>query len=232
MKLNRVLSSIIMMLFFIGNYSAQECGNFIPMKEGYKWEVTNFNKKGKEEGKSVNTVSSVVNENGLTTAKVDIVSTDGKDEITTSFDISCDGTTFKMGMTFFLPAEQMEQMQSVESMEVELDMEDMEFPNELEVGQDLKDAQMTMTAKMNGIQVMNTTTIIKNRKVLGKESITTASGTYDCFKIEQTSYVKMGFIEREVKSISFLSEGIGVVRSESYDKKGELDSYSEITKVF
>lgn len=232
MIFNRIFSSIFVILFFLSAFFAQDCGSFIPMAEGYKWEVTNFNKKGKEDGKSTNTVSAVSSVDDVTTATVEVVTSDGKDELKTSFNISCDGTTFKMGMSVFLPAEQLEQMQSVESMVVELNMEDMEFPNDLVVGQELKDATMTMTAKMNGIQVMNNTTTIKNRKVLSKESITTAAGIYECFKIEQTSVVKMGFMEREVRSVSYLADGVGVVRSESYDKKGELEGYSEITKIF
>ena len=73
---------------------------------------------------------------------------------------------------------------------------------------------------------------IKDRKVVGKETVTTAAGTFECFKVEQTTEMDMGFVKREMKGVSFIAEGIGVVRSESFDKNGDLESYSEITQVF
>jgi hypothetical protein len=204
----------------------------MPLKDGYKWEVTNFNKKGKEESKVTNTVSNVVSGDGIVSAVVNMVMTSGKDTHEQSYEMTCEGSTFKMSMDMFLPAEQMEQMQSMESMEVEMDMESMEFPSVLEVGQELKDAKMTMVAKTNGMTVMSMTTTITGRKVVSKETITTAAGTFECFKVEQTSKMNMGFVKKEFKSVSYLAEGVGVVRTENLNKKGEVDSYSEITQIF
>lgn len=220
------------MLFLLNITFGQDCVSFMPMEQGYKWEVTNYNKKGKETGSSTSEIISVTSEDESISAEVKVITSDGKDEFTNTYNIICEGSTVKMGLTVFLPEEQLAQMQNMESMEVELEMEDVEFPSNLDVGQELKDASMTMIAKMNGIQVMNNKTTIKDRKVVSKETITTSAGTYECFKIEQITVVKMGFVNREVKSVSFIAEGVGVVRSESYDKKGNLDSYSEITQVY
>ncbi|CAG5079401.1 TapB family protein [Parvicella tangerina] len=231
-NLRNIVSSIFVMLFFLTLGSAQDCASFMPMEEGYKWEVTNFNKKGKEQGTVTHTVKSASVEGGVANAELEMVTSDGKEEHSTTYQFMCEGSTFKMSMNIFLPDETMEQMQNMESMEVEMDMEDMEFPTVLEVGQELKDANMTMEAKMNGMKVMSMTTLIKDRKVVAKESVTTSAGTYECFKVEQVSAIKMGFVNREYKSVSYIAEGVGVVRSESYDKKGNLDSYSEITKIY
>ncbi len=231
-NVKKIVSSIFVMLFFLGSVNAQDCATFMPMEEGYKWEITNFNKKGKEQSKVTHTIESASVADGVTSAVINMVSTDGKDEHETTYSFTCDGSTFKMSMDIFLPEETMEQMQNMESMEVEMDMDDMEFPTKLEVGQELTDATMTMEAKMNGIKVMGTTVTIKERKVVSKESITTSAGTFECYKIEQISAMKMGFMDREFKSVSYFAEGVGVVRSESYDKKGNLESYSEITQIF
>lgn len=221
----------VLVVAFSVDLTAQNCESFMPMQEGYKWEVTNFNKKGKEENKVLNTISDVSEVEDGVSATVKMVVSDGKEEHESSYKMTCTGSKFLMSMSMFLPQEQVQQMESTESMEVELDMEDMEFPNSLEVGQELRNATMTMVAKMNGVQMMSSTTVIKERKVVDKVSITTAAGTFESFKVEQTSEVKMGFMTREFKSISFIAEGVGVVRSESYDKKGELESYSEITSI-
>lgn len=223
--------SILMVLFLLNDVVAQDCTSFMPLTEGYVWEVTNYNKKGKEEGVTVNTIESSSVDGEEVTATVNMVTKSGKDEYSTSYTMTCSPETFKMSMNLFLPDEQMKQMESMESMEVELDMEDMEFPNKLEVGMDLKDATMTMVAKANGIQVMSTETTIKDRKVVSMVTITTPAGTFECYKIEQTSAMKMSFMNKEFKSISYVAEGVGVVRSESLDKKGEIASYSEITRI-
>ena len=82
-------------------------------------------------------------------------------------------------------------------------------------------ANMTMTIK------------ILNRKVESKESITTPAGTFSCFKItyDMESSTKIMGMNTNVKlsSIDYLAEGIGVVKTESYDKKGELSGYSLLT---
>lgn len=219
------------MLFFLGAGYSQNCLSFMPFEEGYKWETTNFNKKGKEDGKSTNVIKVVSTDGNASSATVDMVVSDGKEEHSSTYTITCDGSTIQMSMSVFIPEEQMQQMESSEGMDIELDMDDMEFPGQLAVGQELKDAKMTMSASMGGMQVMSSTTTIKSRKVVGKESITTAAGTFDCFKIEQTSVFHMGFMNKEIKSVSYIAEGVGVVRSESLDKKGEIDSYTEITAI-
>lgn len=219
------------MLFFLGAGYAQNCLSFMPLEEGYQWETTSFNKKGKEEGKSTSVIKVVSSDGDASSATVDMTVSDGKEEHSSTYTITCDGSTIKMSMSVFIPEEQMKQMESSEGMDIELDMDDMEFPGHLEVGQELKDAKMTMSAKMNGMQVMSSTTIIKSRKVVSIETITTSAGTFECFKIEQVSEFSMGFMKKEFKSVSYVAEGVGVVRSENYNKKGEIDSYQEITAI-
>jgi type 1 fimbria pilin len=72
---------------------------------------------------------------------------------------------------------------------------------------------------------------ITNRKCLGFETITVPAGTFNCRKISQTTTVKaMGKSEINT-SIEWEAEGIGTVRNEVYDKKSNLVSYSELTKI-
>lgn len=212
---------------------AQDCSKFFPFSEGKTWEMSSYNKKGKLENTSINSVTSVTTVDGGTKASVSIKMKDvkEKDEVEMTYDMTCVGDIVSVSMNMFLPAEQMEQMQGFEDMEVKMDMEDMDFPNDLSVGQDLKDCSMSMEVSTNGMKIMSSSTNIKDRKVLEKITITTAAGDFECYKITQTTAVSAGFISREFKSVSYISEGVGVVRSESFDKKGNLESYSELSKI-
>ena len=52
------------------------------------------------------------------------------------------------------------------------------------------------------------------------------AGSYECFQIEAKQTVKAGILNREYQVKDFFSEGIGQVRSEIYNKKGKLESYT------
>ena len=81
---------------------------------------------------------------------------------------------------------------------------------------------MTMEVNNNGMQ-QTLTMNVTNRKVEGKESITTPAGTWDCFKITSKSkiHMKMGPIgvPMNFDSTEWFAPGFGVVKTES--KHGE-----------
>ena len=118
--------------------------------------------------------------------------------------------------------------QSFANMEVSIEGEDLTIPKKLTEGQELPDASTNIKAGTGGINIVNMTVNITDRRVLGKESVTTPAGTFDCYKVTQTTDVKM-MLGKEFSSIEYYAEGIGVVRSETYDKKGNLDGYMELT---
>ncbi len=225
----------LLILFTALTVKAQDCNLYFDFVQGKSWEVSNYDKKGKLEGKMKNTIlEQTKNDQGeVAKIKLEAIDVKEKDKFESIYTIVCNDGNLKMSMDMFMSPEATKQMEmeGMEGVEVSMDMGEMEFPNNLSVGQELNPCEMTMTAKMNGIQIMSMQSEIKDRKVLGKESITTEAGTFECFKIEQTSFVKMGFVKSETKSIIYISDGVGVVKSENYDKKGNLESYSEISKI-
>jgi hypothetical protein len=74
---------------------------------------------------------------------------------------------------------------------------------------------------------------IFNRKVEAKEDITTPAGNFTCYKISydmESSTKVMGMNNKvNLKGVDYVSEGTGVVKTESYNKKGSLSSYSLLT---
>lgn len=234
MKIQTIILGIF--IFFITLITnAQDCNLYFDFVEGKSWEISSYNKKGKLDGKMKNTIIEKSNSGKGDVAKIkmEMMDVKDKDKIESIYTITCDNGNLSMSMDMFMSPEMTKQMEmsGIENLEVNMEMGDMEFPKNLTVGMELKPCEMTMTAKMNGMQIMSMKSEVKDRKVLSKESVTVESGTYDCYKIEQTSYVKMGFANTESKSIIYISEGYGVVKSENYDKKGSLESYSELSKI-
>ena len=70
---------------------------------------------------------------------------------------------------------------------------------------------------------------IKNRKVEKKESITTPAGTFVCYKVTYDMDMKV-LMRRSMKTAEWLAPGVGVVKTETYNQKGELEGYTELTK--
>jgi hypothetical protein len=107
------------------------------------------------------------------------------------------------------------------------------IPSTLSVGQALKDGQVTMTATNSPVPMKITVNVV-DRKVVAKESIQTPAGKFDCLKITSKSIVKnqMGIaMTFEFSATEWIAPKVGLVKSESYDKKGKLSGSSVLSMV-
>ena len=76
---------------------------------------------------------------------------------------------------------------------------------------------------------MTMTFAVKNRKVEKKEKLTVGAGTYDAYKITYDMDFKMLF-KKSIKVAQWVVNGVGMIKSETYNSKGELEGSSEMTK--
>ncbi|XMO87377.1 hypothetical protein AAFN75_03660 [Algibacter sp. AS12] len=216
--------TILIGLFFISvsSYSQNACKAYYPFEEGVTFEITNYSKKGKKEGVVNYEVTNIVG--NTATIKTIIYDAKGKEITTTSYDIMCDGNTVSIDFKSMINPDMLKQYKD---MEMEVTGTNIELPNDLQIGQSLKDANMNMAINMGGIN-MNMSVNILNRKVDQKESITTPAGTFNCFALSYDNEMKMG-MKMTFKIKEWIAEGVGVVKSESYNKNGKLMGYSELT---
>ena len=119
--------------------------------------------------------------------------------------------------------------QQIKDMEISISGNGIEIPPVLTEGMALSDGTTEMKMGSKGMTFMNMKFDVKNRKVEKKESITTAAGTFDCYKITYDMDMKVIF-KRAVSVKQWFAEGVGLVKSESYNKKGELEGSTELTK--
>lgn len=218
-------------VLYITSGTAQDnCSKYYPLEKGATFEYTMYNKKGKTDGTTEYKIAEVDNSGGKTTATMEIKYTDdkGKEVLSSEFKMTCTGEGIKIDYASLMPSQMMEQYKN---MNVEMDMTgtDVELPNDLNVGQTLSDANVTMNMSMSGIK-MNITVDMVGRKVEKKESITTSAGTFDCYLITETNRSKTMGAQQETHSKLWLSEGVGMVKQEMYKKNGDLMSRTELTK--
>ena len=220
----KIIILVCSILVSFSAVSQNACSMYYPFKVGAEFEITNFNKKGKKEGVVHYKIISI--ENNEATIETKISDDKGKEITTTSYKIVCNGDSISIDFKSLINPDIYKQYKD---MELDITGTNIELPNDLQVGQSLEDASVNMSINMSGIK-MNMTIDMVDRKVNAKESITTPAGTFDCFALSYNSEMKMGMkMSYEIKE--WIAEGVGLVKSENYNKKGKLTGYSELTSI-
>ena len=207
---------------------AQNCEGLYPMKQGAVIETQSFNSKGKLQGTSRQTVLSVENiDNGLAIkVKSEQLDTNGKPEFDRDLTMRCVDDVFYMDMKEMMDPKA---MSAYKDMEVSFSGADLEFPDKMQVGQILPDGNINILISSSTFNVMNMNIKILNRKVEASESVNTLAGTYDCYKITYDMEMK-SIINITTKGAEWIAKGVGVVKTEQYDKKGNLTGYTLLSK--
>lgn len=71
----------------------------------------------------------------------------------------------------------------------------------------------------------------ENRRIKGTEQLRTPAGVFDCFVMEETITSKAMMQKDVEKNISWYAYGIGLVKEETYDKKGRLVSTTLLDSI-
>lgn len=227
---NSILTSIIFIsALFFNSLKAQDCDFYFPIEKGTIVETTNYDKKNKETGKVYQKVLDYTKNNGVTEVKIEsqIKTKDSDSIITQEYSIRCENGEFYINMDSYLNNEA---LKAYQSMEIEVDVDNMTIPANLSKGQLLNDGRVSASISNSGVKLMTMTVYIKNRKVEDFEKVTTPAGTFDCVKISYDMEMKMIF-KVKASAIQWFAKGVGAVKTENYNKKGKLESTSIITKI-
>jgi hypothetical protein len=140
----------------------------------------------------------------------------------------CEDGVFKFDMKSMIDPNT---MNTYKEMGMEITTDNIVYPSSINTGESLPDGNLKMVIKSGQATLMTIVITISNRKVTARESITTEAGTFDCYKLSYDSVVKMGFITVSSSAIEWIADGVGVVRSETYNKKSKLTGYSVLTSL-
>lgn len=223
-----VLLSITFLFAMTSSFSQSSCSKFYPLDEGSSFQYTTYDKKGKPDGVTDYTISNVSDAAGATTATMQLKFTDkkGKNVFESDYNFTCTGEGIKIDYNSILPKAMLEQFKD---MEYEITGTDIEIPNDLSVGEELDDANVNMAISMAGVSMDMTVNMI-NRKVEKKESVTTPAGTFDCYVIYGDNESKTMGATHVFPTRQWLSEGVGMVKQETYKKNGDLMSSMALTE--
>ena len=222
--------TIALLAFIVNTSSAQtDCKPYVPTSKGTKWEITNYSKKGKETGKVAYELIDKVETANSSTFTIKAVSYDkkGKETFANTYKAFCVNGKFEFDMAFKIDGAA---MQSYQTMEVTVDASEFEIPSiDATAGTTLKDGSLVVNVGTGTVPMFKMTVLITERIVETREDMKTPAGTYNCLKLTQKVSTKMLF-KIEASSKEWYAEEVGLVRSESYSKKGKLTGYSELTK--
>ncbi len=229
MKTLRNITASIFFLVCSFQLIAQECEPFFLVNEGAVRETASYDKKDKLTGTSIQTVKEIKTEGSRTDWTIGTVSKDAKGKELSSGDLhmSCEGGIFKMDMRNFIDEET---MKGFEGMEITMDATDLDYPGALAPGQVLSNGDITIKVSSQGMPVMTMVVKVYDRKVEAVEDITTPAGTFTCYKLTSTIETKTMFTII-AKSTDWIAMKVGSVRSESYDKNGNLTGYTVLTSI-
>jgi len=229
MKSFLYLATALVLLSF--TFSTQDdCKTYFPVEKGMKWEYQDFDKNGKLQGYSTTEVTDATAITSGMEYTMKVTVDDEKKKEKNHFEremtYTCVNGVLKMNLEGMIPAETMEGMKD---MTITIDQTEMTIPQTLTAGQKLEDAMVNMKASTNGMQVMDMTMKITDRKVEKMESVTTEAGTYMCALVTYKTSTKMAFMNTTMTSKDWYSPEVGIVKSETYDKNGSLESSRKLT---
>jgi hypothetical protein len=198
------------------NAIAQNCSGYYFLQNNKTVEMEIYNKKGEVSGKQVYTVSNVSNAGNTTTAEINsrMLNNKGKEIAKGASKMKCENGVMMVDMKMSMPA------QPGQTINADANASDIyiEYPNSMSVGDNLKDATMHIETNATGMK-QTVDMEVTNRKVEAKEKITTAAGSWDCFKITSHMLMKIKIMgigkPMEFDNTEWYAPAFGVVKTDN-----------------
>lgn len=214
--------------------SAQNCNGFYFFTNNAEVVMTVYDKKGAEGGKLTYKISGVNKSGNNATADFtsEFVDDKGKSLSKGAGKLKCNAGVLYVDAKVSVPQTS---MAAYKDMDVKGEESFVEYPSSMSVGQTLKDVNFSMEVHNKGSLFSTITLTQENRKVIGKENISSPAGTWECWKISYDAQFKatmMGIgIPINMKATEWFAPGFGLVKSESFSKNGKLLGSTLITSV-
>jgi hypothetical protein len=223
MKLAIIVAGLLCSLT---NY-AQDCPGYYFLQNNKTIEMAVLNKRGEQSAKQVYTVTNVDNSSSTTTADLatEMFDKKGKSIAKGTAKIKCTGGLMMVDMKMSMP---MQPGGPSTDADVKADDIYLEYPASMNIGDALKDAKMHLDMESNGGMKHTFDMEVFDRKVEGKETVTTPAGTWDCYKISYKSNARMKTmgigVPMKIEGTEWFAPGFGVVKTQSKQGGTEIVS--------
>lgn len=221
---------------FFGTAKAQDgarCQAFFVMEEGAVFEMTHYKDNGKVTGSSQHTVLS----RGSTTKRDTVVvrcerlDKHGESLGSSRYFVGCETGTFFIDFSVFMNNRSLDAYKGIEKRFSETHLE---VPAGIKVGDQLIETTMKVQLEEEAIAYNESEIFIYDRLVVAKDTITTPAGTFECIKVDYRLETRVKGIKEVVvhsRGSEWYALGVGIVRSEYYDREGKRYGYSELTSL-
>ena len=223
--------SMVTVILMIASVTATHAQNtFFPTKAGMVQVYEQKNDKGKTQSYSKTSIKNVEGSgNNMTISYVTEILDKNKKSANPPVEVPCK-VIIKNGVMILDMNQMFAGMQKDAGLKVEITGVPMELPSNMQPGQSLKDAEMTMSIDM-AIMKMKTTVKMTDGKCLAIENVTVPAGTFTCHKIAQTVSTTVMGKNVVSQTVSWYAPGVGTVKSETYNGKNQLQSSMELVEM-
>jgi len=220
---------LILMIASMAETYAQN--TFFPTKAGMVMVIAQKNAKGKTESYTKQTIKNVEGSgNNMTISYVvEILDKDRKSQANPPVEVPCK-VVIKNGVMILDMNQMFAGQQKDQQVKMEVTGVPMELPENMQPGQSLKDANMNMVMDM-GFMKMNMAVKMTDGKCLAIEDVTVPAGTFKGYKVTQTVSTTVFGKDVVSRTTTWYVQGVGSVKSESYDDKNQLQSSSELVEI-
>lgn len=216
-------------IFFAITLNAQEI--FFPTKEGTVLVYKTFDKKDKVTNQVKYTIKHLVINGSDMDITYLVESIDPKDNPVFKEEITIHqkGDKLYLDMSNLINKAAFQKNGEIPA-EIQITGNNMEIPSNPKPGDTLPDANVEMSMKLGFIN-MKMSAQVTNRKVEAIEDVTVKAGTFKGYKF--SSEVNSSAMGIKVKSnnLDWYAKGVGIVKTENYDKNGKLQSHTELIEL-
>jgi hypothetical protein len=111
------------------------------------------------------------------------------------------------------------------------------WPNNPTIGSALPDGGSVVQVRSSAVDIAKVSSLVRKRKVVsGPAAVSTPAGTFQCYQVEaqRESLTKARAdvaFATTVRQVDYYAPGVGIVKTELYDKKGKLARTYTLTKI-
>lgn len=226
----KFLTTLCSLCFILAAIAQGDCKHYVPSEVGSTWEHTHYSRIDRVIGFTTYEIISKTESVDSSIFQIRASSIDeGANAIyINDFEASCIDSVFEFDMRFLLNGSLTPASNTVE---YTVESNKLPIPSmDVDLGTFLDNGSLKLEAYMEESRLYQITVDITDRLILAHETVETSAGSFECLKLSQTVDTKKIFKNRETSNVWY-SEGVGLVRSESFDKQGTLTGYTLLTVV-
>lgn len=226
--MKRIISLSAVLVLLTASVAAQNCTMYFPSKVGTVLKYVYSEKVDKPVSSCTYKLVSQETQGKFLINNIAGEAFDKKEKskMTFAFTSKCDGNSFYIDMKSFLSG-----MDVKNFSDFKIESSELQIRSGMVVGQKLNDGWINLSMQTESPVSMGFKTTITNRVVDAFEDVTTPAGTFKCVKISYDSQTEAMFMKTTNHIVEWYSVNIGLVRSETYDKKGKLLGFNVLTSI-